>query len=78
MKFGKITIIGSGRVGTSSAFGLICQNIAKEVSLLDINEDVLEAECIDLRDAKYFSFTGHVHKGNWEEAKNSQIIGQFV
>jgi len=74
MKFGKITIIGSGRVGTSAAFALICQNIAKEITLLDINEDVLDAESIDLRDAKYFSYTGHVHKGNWEDAKDSQII----
>jgi len=74
MKFGKITIIGAGRVGTSTAFSLICQNIARDVSLLDIDEDILEAQCLDLRDSKYFSFTGHVHKGKWEEAKNSQII----
>jgi len=74
MKFGKITIVGAGRVGTSAAFSLICQNIARDVSLLDVDEDILEAQCLDLRDSKYFSFTGHVHKGNWNEVKDSQII----
>jgi len=74
MRHGKIAIIGSGRVGTATAFALINQNICKEITLLDINEDILEAESLDLRDSKYFSSTGHVHKGTWDDAKEAQII----
>jgi L-lactate dehydrogenase len=74
VKYGKISIIGSGRVGTNIAFSLILRNIGSEVLLVDINPEKLEAEALDLRDAKYFSNTTHVHKATFKDVRDSQII----
>ncbi len=47
----KISFIGSGRVGSTSAF--LCLNLAKEIALVDINKELAEGEAMDLEQASY-------------------------
>ncbi|WP_297448326.1 malate dehydrogenase [uncultured Campylobacter sp.] len=44
----KITIIGAGNVGTSVAYALIMREFAKEIVLIDINDDLLLAKELEL------------------------------
>ncbi|BDL78370.1 malate dehydrogenase [Campylobacter jejuni] len=44
----KITVIGAGNVGSSVAYALILREIANEIVLVDINEDVLYAKELEL------------------------------
>ncbi|TEY33624.1 malate dehydrogenase, partial [Campylobacter sp. CH185] len=44
----KITIIGAGNVGSSVAYALILREIANEIVLVDINEDLLYAKELEL------------------------------
>lgn len=44
----KITIIGAGNVGSSVAYALILREIAEELVLIDINEDLLYAKELEL------------------------------
>ena len=44
----KITIIGAGNVGSSLAYALILREFAKELVLIDINDDLLIAKELEL------------------------------
>ncbi|HEB9305585.1 TPA: malate dehydrogenase [Campylobacter coli] len=44
----KITIIGAGNVGSSVAYALILRELANEIVLVDINEDLLIAKELEL------------------------------
>ncbi|EDO9067036.1 malate dehydrogenase [Campylobacter coli] len=44
----KITIIGAGNVGSSVAYALILRELANEIVLVDINEDLLIARELEL------------------------------
>lgn len=44
----KITVIGAGNVGSSVAYALILREIANEIVLVDINEDLLYAKELEL------------------------------
>ncbi|OOY00638.1 malate dehydrogenase [Campylobacter coli] len=44
----KITIIGAGNVGSSVAYALILRELANEIALVDINEDLLIAKELEL------------------------------
>ncbi|MCZ0772006.1 malate dehydrogenase [Campylobacter hepaticus] len=44
----KITIIGAGNVGSSIAYALILRELASQIVLLDINEDLLIAKELEL------------------------------
>ena len=44
----KITIIGAGNVGTSVAYALIMREFAKQIVLIDINDNLLLAKELEL------------------------------
>ncbi|MDD3223547.1 MAG: L-lactate dehydrogenase, partial [Clostridium sp.] len=44
----KISIIGSGFVGSSAAFSLMNSGLASEIVIVDINKDKAEGEAMDL------------------------------
>lgn len=44
----KITVIGAGNVGSSVVYALILRELAKEIVLIDINEDLLFAKELEL------------------------------
>ncbi len=45
----KITIIGSGSVGSTIAYTLTVQGIASEIVMIDINEEKAKGEALDIR-----------------------------
>ncbi len=47
----KISFIGAGRVGATSAFA--CLKIASEIALVDINKELADGEALDLKHASY-------------------------
>ncbi|UOF94199.1 MAG: malate dehydrogenase [Bacteroides sp.] len=72
----KITIVGSGNVGSSCANIISQKNIAKEIILLDIKNgiaegkglDIQQASCLSLSDTKTLGVTN-----NYEMTANSNI-----
>lgn len=74
MSYTKISIIGAGAVGATTAYALILRNIVAEVTLIDIDEKRCEGEILDLSDAISFSVASKIKRGTIEDTKDSKII----
>ncbi|MCI5550216.1 MAG: L-lactate dehydrogenase [Clostridiales bacterium] len=71
----KITVIGAGSVGATTAFALTLKNIANEVVLVDINESKALGEAMDIRQSTpLLSDPVNVYAGNYESAAGSDIV----
>ncbi len=74
MKSTKISIIGTGNVGATTAYTLILKNLGSEIILVDRNEEKCDGEVRDLSDAIPFSEVSHVRQGTLKEAGQAEII----
>ena len=45
----KVTIIGSGRVGSTIAYSLTCRGLADEIVIIDIDGNRALGEALDIR-----------------------------
>lgn len=70
----KIGIIGSGFVGSSTAFYLITGHIADEVVLVDIDKNRAIAEAIDIQDAAPNTCGGRIYAGNYDALDGANIV----
>jgi len=71
----KITVIGAGSVGSTTAFALALKNLANEIVLVDINENKALGEAMDIHQGSpLFPEPVIVTAGNYESAANSDIV----
>ena len=68
MKKSKVAIIGTGNVGSTTAYAIMLKNLASEIILVDINETRCIGELYDLADALSFSHTSSIKKGTPQQA----------
>lgn len=73
-KANKISIIGAGFVGSTTAYSLMIQGLASDIVIVDINKDKAEAEAMDLSHGAAFVKAVDVKAGTYEDTKNSDII----
>ncbi len=69
----KVTIIGAGMVGSTIAHSLIMKEIAEEIALVDINEELVEAQVMDLQHAVPFVGQTNIHQGSYEDCQDSAV-----
>ena len=74
MKHIKVTIIGAGSVGSTTAYALMLRNIAAEIILIDIDKDRCKGEALDLSDALAFSETSKITYSHQVSSQQSDII----
>ncbi len=74
MKTNKISIIGAGFVGSTSAFAIIDAGLASDIVLVDVNRDKAEAEAMDLSHGAAFVKTVSIIAGTIEDTKDSDLI----
>lgn len=60
----KVTVVGSGSVGTAVAFSILTQNISNDVVIVDRNEDEVRGELLDLQHGSYFLKNARVCGGD--------------
>lgn len=70
----KITIIGSGSVGSTIAYTLSVQGICSEIVLIDIAHEKAMGEALDIRQGVPFCNPCSVYAGSYEDAKDSDIV----
>lgn len=71
----KVSIIGAGAVGTSTAYALLIKKIAGEVALYDVNQAKVDAEVLDLSHGSQFTNPSRIYGGNdIEVVRNSDVI----
>lgn len=70
----KIGIIGTGFVGSATAFALVTQGIANELVLVDINKDKANAEALDISHATPFTASCRITAGEYADLEGAEII----
>ena len=70
----KITVIGSGNVGSTIAYTLTIQGIASEIVMIDLNEEKSLGEALDIRQGVSFCSPAAVYAGSYDDAKDSDIV----
>ncbi|MFD3448223.1 L-lactate dehydrogenase [Microbacteriaceae bacterium 4G12] len=71
----KIAIIGTGLVGSSSAYSIVNQGICEELVLIDINHERAIGEAMDLSHCINFTNTRtKVYAGTYKDCKDMDIV----
>jgi len=71
---GKISIIGAGAVGTTCAYTLMLNGLAKEIVLVNRNKDKAEGEILDMRHGISFVSQTKLSAGEYWQTADSEII----
>lgn len=70
----KVTVIGSGRVGSTIAYSLTCRGLADEIVIIDIDGNRAMGEALDIRQGLSYDSACRIYAGNYEDAKDSNIV----
>ena len=70
----KITVIGSGNVGSTIAYTLTVQGIASEIVMIDLNQEKSLGEALDIRQGVSFCAPATVYAGDYADAADSDIV----
>lgn len=70
----KVTIIGAGSVGATTAFALLTGNAATEVVLIDVNTDKALGEALDMKQATPFIGNCDIYAGSYADAVGSDVV----
>lgn len=70
----KISIIGAGFVGSTTAYALMIEGLASEIVIVDINKDKAFAEAMDLSHGASFLKPVEVKAGDYSDTSNSDIV----
>ena len=70
----KITIIGAGAVGATTAFALLTRGAASEVVLIDINTNKALGEALDIKQATPFIDNCDIYAGSYADAVDSDVV----
>lgn len=70
----KISIIGAGSIGATTAFALQQKELAREIVINDINQEKALGEVLDLIHGSSLNSPCNVTLGSLEDTKNSDII----
>lgn len=70
----KVTVIGTGCVGATIAYTIAATKLASEILLIDINEAKAHGEAMDIRQGMPFCGPVSIRSGNYDDAKDSNIV----
>lgn len=70
----KVTIIGAGSVGSTTAFALLARGAASEVVLIDVNTDKALGEALDIKQATPFIDNCDIYAGSYADAAGSDVV----
>lgn len=70
----KIAIIGAGYVGSSVAYAIALKDIAREIVLIDINNEKTKGEALDIRHGLSNIGTSDLYGGDYCDCKDCDLI----
>jgi len=70
----KVTIIGAGFVGSTTAYTLMLSGLISEIAIIDINTEKVEGEVMDLNHGMPFVRPVKIYEGHYEDCQDSDII----
>ncbi|MFP4056883.1 MAG: L-lactate dehydrogenase [Candidatus Brocadiia bacterium] len=69
----KVTVVGAGLVGATSAYTIMARGLASEIVLVDIDRERAQGEAMDLNHALSFAQPARIVAGDYEDAEGSDI-----
>jgi len=70
----KISIIGAGYVGSTTAYALMMEGLASEIVIVDINKEKAVGEVMDLSHGTQFVKPVDIIAGDYKDTKDSDIV----
>ncbi len=70
----KVTIIGTGSVGSTIAYTMAVCGIATEIVMIDVNQEKSLGEALDIRQGTPFCPPVSIYAGSYRDAKDSDIV----
>ncbi len=70
----KISIVGTGSVGSTIAYTLTVMGMASEIVMIDINNEKALGEALDIRQGTPFCGACSIYAGDYRDAVNSDIV----
>ena len=70
----KVSIIGTGSVGSTIAYTLTVMGLASEIVMIDINNEKALGEALDIRQGTPFCGACSIYAGDYRDAVNSDIV----
>ena len=70
----KVSIIGTGSVGSTIAYTLTVMGLASEIVMIDINNKKALGEALDIRQGTPFCGACSIYAGDYRDAVNSDIV----
>lgn len=70
----KVSIIGTGSVGSTIAYTLTVIGLASEIVMIDINNEKALGEALDIRQGTPFCGACSIYAGDYRDAVNSDIV----
>ena len=70
----KISIIGTGSVGSTIAYTLTVMGLASEIVMIDINSEKALGEALDIRPGTPFCGACSIYAGDYRDAADSDIV----
>ncbi|EKO1911460.1 L-lactate dehydrogenase [Clostridium botulinum] len=70
----KISVIGAGSVGATTAYALMLSGVATEIVLVDVNKSKTEGEAMDLSHGADFVKPVNILSGDYKDTEGSDIV----
>jgi L-lactate dehydrogenase len=70
----KVGIVGSGLVGSATAYAIGMRGVASEVVLVDLNPALAEAQALDIAHAMPFAFGTTVASGDYGRLHGAEVV----
>lgn len=71
---GKITIVGAGHVGSTTAYTLMMSGLVSEIVLIDINREKAEGDAMDMNHGVSFVSPVRIIAGDYCDIKGSDMV----
>ena len=71
---GKIVIVGSGFVGSTTAYTIMCGGLFSNIVIIDIDRDKAEGDAMDMSHGVSFVRPVTVKSGGYEECSDADIV----
>lgn len=71
---GKIVIVGTGFVGSTTAYTIMLGGLFSEIVIIDINKDKAEGDALDIAHGVALRKPVNVFAGDYTECKNADIV----
>ena len=70
----KVVIVGAGAVGSTFAYTLMRSGLAREIVLIDLDQERAEGEAMDMNHGLFFAPPVSIRAGDYSECEGASVV----